>query len=321
MLDLTKSYRVEQKPVLGDNIGLDKEGLARHVGTIKSFCVAYNDRTGKYETGLDPHSPKVLALPKEEYETKLKWIEVTKKSLEEKIGRPGILEATNSDFWDLWTVDIEIGQDKKVKVMGSHPQFQPDLYWQHALALITLDANDSIPRSKRESSDPKYKGAQFYLTTPQEENEVTSSRVKKNRQRNVEMNNLFGEGGRGFERAFNIAFLLGIQKESNIGIEKLEEVLEIFTPQPEYLDKFLALCKASDEDIALDVTIKKAIDYDIIKFNAVDKLYYRGGANFRSTQSATTDYFRVNMAEATIAREFMEIKEAVSKRDNKQKKK
>lgn len=324
MIDLTKEYKIEQKPKVGDTIGLEANGLSRHVGTFRSFGVSYNHLTRKYKTGLDEFAPEVKALPSGEYEDKVEWIKATKNDLELQIGKVGILDATNGDFWDVWKVDIEVGQDKKVKLFGSHPQFLPNQYWEHKLALITLDANNDLPRSKKESYDPKFLDAQFYLTTTEEAVTMSQGRVKKNRQRNVEMSKLFptdgGEGGN-FERAWSIAYLLGVQKEMNVGIEKLEEVMEIFTIQPEYLDRFLSLCKLADAELAIDVIIKKAINYDVIKFNPVDKIYYRGGHNFRNNEADTSKYFKVNQGESSVARELAEISEAVRKRDSKNKKK
>ena len=323
-IDFSKSYSVEPKLSIGDTVGLAENGISRHVGTLKIFSVAFNPTTGKYKTGLDEFDPEVVSLPKEDYEKKVEWIKATRAALEKQIGKEGILDARNGDFWDLWKVDFEVAQDKKTTLMGSHPQFVPGKYWEHQLALITLAAGGDIPFSKKEASDPRYKDAQFYLTTKDEELTLSKDRVKKSRLRSVQMEKLFptegGEGGN-FERALNIAYLLGVQKDSNIGIEKLEEVLEIFSAQPEYIDRFLSLCKMENSEIAIDVVIKKAIDYDVIKFRPEDKMYYRGGHNFRTSAEETAKYFKVNQAEPSIAREFAEIKIAVDKRDSKQKKK
>ncbi len=320
MIDLTKNYRVEQRVNIADSSNLGKEGLAKHVGTLHGFSVAYNDMTKRYKTGLDVYSPDVKNLPTAEYEKKVAWIKETKTRLEEQIGTPNILDANNSDFWDVWKVYIEVGQDKKLKVMGSHPQFIPSLYWEHALALITLEANDDLPLGRKDAGNPKYKGVPFVLTTSDEELTLSKDKVKKTRQRAVEMSKLFEGENADFNRAFSIAYLLGVQKE-DVGVEKLEEVLEIFSVQPEYLDKFLTLCKVDNEELNLKVTLKKAIDYDIIKYRTEDRLFYRGGKNFRQTVEDTVEYFRVSLAEPDMAREFMDIKAEVSKKDSKKKKK
>ena len=324
LIDTTKVYTIEPKLSVGDTIGLATEGLSRHVGTIKSFTVAFDELTQKYDTGLDEFSPRVTTLPTGIREARIEWIKSTRSNLEKLIGKEGILDARNADFWNIWKVAIEVGQDKKIRLMGSHPQFQPQNFWSHALALITLAVGGDIPLNKKDSGNPRYKDAQFYLSTSEEELTLSKDRVKKSRQRNVEMEKLFpmsGGTGGNFERAWSIAYLLGVQKEVNIGIEKLEEVLEIFSPQPEYLDRFLNLCKMEDSELAIDVLIKKAINYDVIKFRTEDKMYYRGGHNFRSTESEVAKYFKVNQNEPIVGRELIEIKDAVSKRDAKQKKK
>lgn len=319
MIDLTKTYKVEPKVTTGDLQGLDKEGLSRHVGTIKQFCVAYNELTRKYKTGLDENAPEILALPKEDQIKEIEWIKTTRENLEKLIGQKGILDPTNDDFWSLYSVNIEVGQDKKLKLFGQHPFFEPNLYWQHALALITLKANKSIPLTKKEAGNPEYKDAQFYLTTSEEEVTMSKDKVRKTRQRAVAMTELF-EGTGKYEKASKIAYLLNVQKEP-VGIEKLEEILEIFTPQPEYIDKFLSLYKMEDSELELRTLVKKAIEMDEIKFNAADKIYYRGGLNLRNSEDETVKFFIVNMSEPLIAKEIAEIKSVVLKKEGKKKQK
>lgn len=320
-MNLTKEYLVEQKVKKGDLIGLDKEGLALYPGSQRGFSVSYNPTTRRYKTGLDEFAPEVIAIKDTKArQEKIEWIKTTRQYLEEQAGQVGILDATNSDFWDLWCVWVEVDETKQVKVMGSHPQFKPELYWEHKLALITLEANENLPLSKKDIGNPKWKDSPFYVTTKEEEATFTKERNKKERLRHVELNKLFGEGGAGFERAWSIAFLLGVQKEPNIGIEKLEEVLDIFTSQKEYLDSFLELCKRDNDDLAVDVIIRKAIDYDVIKFNPADKVYYRGGFNFRATADEVSKMFKQNMTDPSYAREFIEIRDKVGKIDLKRKK-
>lgn len=319
MIDLTKTYKIEPKVSLGDLQGLDKEGLSRHVGTIKQFSIAYNELTRKYKTGLDENAPEILTLPKEDQLKEIEWIKATKANLEKLIGQPDILNPTNDDFWSLWTVDVEVGVDKKLKLFGQHPFFNPNVYWQHALALITMKANDTMPFSKKESGNPKYKDSQFYLTTSEEEVTMSKDRVRKSRDRAKAMSDLFDGTGQ-FDKASKIAYLLNVQKEP-VGIEKLEEVLEIFSTQPEYLDKFLALFKMEDSELELRTLVKKAIDCDEIKFNSADKIYYRGGMNLRNTEDETVKFFIVNMSEPLVAKEIAEIKAAVNKKEGKKRQK
>jgi hypothetical protein len=67
--------------------------------------------------------------------------------------------------------------------------------------------------------------------------------------------------------------------------------------------------------------VKKAIEYDIIQFNAADKIYFRGGFNMRSSEDTTVQYLLTNQLDSTVAREIAEIKIAVAKKDGKNKKK
>ena len=322
-LDLSKTYTVEPKLASGDITGLAAAGLSKNVGTIRSFCVAFDRQTGKYQTGLDEFAPEVTSLPEDEQKKRVDWIVETRNTLEKLFGQQGILDCRNADFWDLWKVDFEITQDKKILVMGSHPQFQPEKFARHKLALITLYVGGDIPFSKKEASNPRFKNAQFVITTQDELNTLSKDRVKKSRKQGAEMEKLFpSEGGKGdFERAFSIAYLLGVQKEPNISYEKLEETLEIFSKQPEYIDRFLNFCKMENAELSIEIAIRKACDYSIITYRSEDKLYFRGGHNFRATEEATVQYFKTNMADPSIAREFAEIKSAVDKQDAKRKKK
>ncbi len=322
-LDLSKTYTVEPKLANGDTTGLAANGLSRNVGTIRSFSVAFDDQTGKYVTGLDEFHPSVTSLPEEEQKARREWIIATRDTLERLIGQKGILDARNGDFWSLWKVDFEVAQDKKIIVMGSHPMFQPEKFWRHKLALITLYFGGDIPFSKKEASDPRFKQAQFVITTQDELNSLSKDRVKKSRKQGAEMEKLFpSEGGKGdFDRAWSVAYLLGVQKEMNVSYEKLEETLEIFSKQPEYIDRFLAFCKMDNAELTIEVTIKKACAYGVIDYRGEDKLYYRGGHNFRTTEDETVKYFKVNMADSSIAREYAEIKALVDKQDARRKKK
>lgn len=320
MIDLTNTYKVEMKVNPGDMQGLNNEGLSRHVGTIKQFGVSFNETTGKYETGLDEYSPKILSLSKEEAEKEIEWIRATKANLEKLIGQPNILDPTNHDFWSVWSVNIEVGQDKKLKLFGQHPNFYPNLHWQHALALITIKANDSLPLSKKAASDPKYKDSQFYITTTEEEVTFSKEVVRKSRKRATYMNELFSEGAGNYEKALRIAYLLNVQKEP-VGIEKLEEILEIFSGQPEYIDNFIKLYEMDAAELELRTVFKKAVNYDIIRYDTVNKVYHKGAFNMRSTENDSIQLLMVNQMDGVVGREIAEIKAAVAKKDSKNKRK
>ena len=86
--------------------------------------------------------------------------------------------------------------------------------------------------------------------------------VRKSRARATAMANLFPEEGQAdVEKATRIAYLMNIQKEP-VGVAKLEEILEIFSVQPEYIDRFLSLYKMDATELELRCLIKKAIDLD-----------------------------------------------------------
>lgn len=314
MIDFAKTYKVEAKPTKGDSNGLDRYGIGMFPGTVKRIGCSFDERTGKYRTGLDEFHPSVQSLPKEEREKEIEWIKATREELEKMIGDPGALDAKNDDFWELWRVNFEIDESKNVRVNGTHPLFNPENNWEHRLALITLNANKVVPLSKKDASNPEFLDSKFLVTTVEEEATFTKDRVRKTRERAVQMAKLFGDESN-YERAWNIAYLLDIVKE-RVNIDRLEEILEGVTQDKEYLEKFLSLSKLEDEELALRVTVKQAIYHDIIKFNTADRVYYRGGVNFRTTEEATTNYLK--MPEMT--RELVEIKAEVAKKQAKLKK-
>lgn len=314
MIDFSKNYKIEAKPVKNDSNGLDRYGISMYPGTVKRMGITFDEVTGKYNTGLDEYHPSVQRLPKEEKEKKVAWIKETRTFLEELIGSPGILDAKNGDFWDVWRVSLEIGEDKKVKLNGSHPYFEPSSKWGDMLSLITLEANGQIPLSKKQASNPEFKDAKFLVTSVEEEATFTKEKIRKTRQRAVEINKLFVDEPN-FERAWNIAYLLDVVKQE-VGVDRLEEVLEGITQDKEYLENFLEYCKLDDAELALRVLIKKAIYYDVIKFSQAEQMFYRGGRNFRATPSATIEYLKT----PELAAELAMIKEDVRKKEAKEKK-
>lgn len=315
MIDFSKEYKIESKPIKNDSNGLDRYGIAMYPGTVKRMGVSFDEVTKKYTTGLDEYHPSVTKLPTVERDAKVEWIKKTREALELQIGSEGVLDAKNSDFWDVWRVNLEVGEDRKVKLNGSHPYFNPTESWNDKLSLITLEAMGAIPLSKKEATNPIFKDAKFLVTSVEEEVTFTKESIRKTRLRATELGKLFEGETANYERAFNISYLMDLVKEQT-SIDKLEELLEGITHDKEYLEKFLDLCKLDDAEIALRVVVKKAIYYDIIKYSSADQVYFKGGINFRKTESSTTEYLK----QPEMAREVVEIKEEVRKKESKMKK-
>lgn len=315
MIDFSKEYKIESKPVKNDSNGLDRYNIGMYPGTVKRIGVAFDDVTKKYVTGLDEYHPSVQSLPTKERDAKVEWIKKTRDELELLAGSPGMFDPKNGDFWDVWRVTFEIGEDRKVKLNGSHPYFEPNAKWADKLSLITLEANGAIPLSKRDGNNPIFRDAKFVVTSVEEETTFTKEGIRKTRQRAVELSKMFEGENANYERAFNIAYLLDLAKEQT-SMDRLEEVLEGITHDKEYLEKFLDLCKLDDTEIALRVLVKKAIYHDVIKYSTADQVYFKGGINFRKTEASTTEYLKM----PEMAREVVEIKEEVRKKESKMKK-
>lgn len=95
---------------------LSKNNYARFPGTTQTF-LPYKEKSGKYRTGLDDQAAYLDRLPEEERESEKARIRAAKKSLEDRLQIPGILDAT-SPFWNFAASDAvlreKFGTDLKV---------------------------------------------------------------------------------------------------------------------------------------------------------------------------------------------------------------
>jgi hypothetical protein len=313
MIDLSSGYTLEPKLTKGDLQGLDKEGLSKHVGTSMFLFAKYNPRTNKFTTGLDINSRDVLSLPEKERVKKQQEIAQVKESLESYFGKPGLLDA-NSPFWDEFGITITTGQNKEtyIELEGKVFDLNPTENPLHKLALIMLDANDYLPKSRKEAGSPKYKDAKFLLTTNQEIEKDAKENVRKEIARGNELFKLFGDNVN-YERAWEICFYMGLNPKFNVSAELLQQDLYMVTKVPSELDKFLKACTLSNEDLLIANMVKQGIQYDLIRYNGEIKLYTYGAANLRDTEDGSIEYLK-SPAMATV---LAQLREAVDKRKKK----
>ena len=316
-IDLTATYKIEQRVPKGDPIGLSNYGISKLPGTFETICASYDPVTMKYKTGLDPFASEVMILPTEEKVKKQAWIREKVAQLEEKIGRPGILDPTNDDFWSTFSVILEVGEDLKTRIDGKYTEFHPQEIWTHELALILISIDNGFAHSKQDSFDPAYKDTKFFISTTDEIQGFEKVEKKKDRARQVEMSKLFDENGRGFTRAIEIAYYIGAVRDTNIGIDALEEVLEDSTTKGGKLDEFLKACKLDDTEILISNIFKKAVNIGVVRYLKVDNVYHRGGVNYKSTEADSIEYLKTPSMET----ELQLIKEEVEKSEKRSKKK
>lgn len=320
MIDLSKNYSLEVKINKGDLQGLDKEGLSRHVGTSRFLFARYNPISKKYVTGLDPTAKEVLSLPVKEREKKIQEIKEVKDELEAFLGLPGILDASPKIdtygnpipcFWDEFGVTVTTGQNKEtyIELEGKVFNLSPSENPLHKLAVIMLDANDYLPKSRKDAGDPRYKSAQFLLTTNDEVEKDSKETVRKEIARGAELHKLFGDKIN-YERAWEIAYYMGLKPKRGVGEAKLQEDLFMATKEPHYLDLFLKACSLDNEDILTANIFKQAVALDLIRYDGAIKLYTFGATNLRDTEDKSIEYLKT----PGLATPMAQLREAVNKR-------
>jgi len=297
-----------QKPQKGDPIGLDNYDLSKFPNTGDYLTPLFDARTGKYLAGLDEYDPQILAIKDpEERKRQQERVKELKKQLEELTGLD--LNPKNYEFWDNYVIPFV------VDIKGNVREFHPDLNPMDSLALIVLKRRGDIPFSKAEMYDPRYKDAKFYLTTNEEEVIYNKGKIRLERERNLKMADLFSSEESNYDRAWNIAYYLNLKPRKGCSFDKLEEDLELYTTEgnkkENTLDNFLEACKLSNQDLLTANSFKRAVVYNLIKFSPADKVYHRGGVNYRATEKESIEYLKT----PEMAGELTEVIAAVRKKE------
>lgn len=316
MIDLSKNYSIEPKLTKGDLQGLDKEGLSKHVGTSMFLFARWNQNANKFVTGLDVNSREILSLPKAEREEAQKRVKELKEELESFFGSPGKLDPT-SDFWDSFGVTITTGLNKEtyIELDGKVFELTPTDNPLHRLALIMLDANGYLPKNRVEAANPKFLSAKFLLTTQEEVDKESETTIRKEIQRGAELSKLFGDTP-DRERAWQIAYYMGLNPAVTISITKLQSDLYMSTKDPDLLNKFLQACRLDNEEIIIANLFKQGVNLDLIRYDGNIKSYTFGATNLRDTEDNSIEYLKTPGMATALA----QLREGVNKRKNKIKK-
>lgn len=314
MINLSNNYKVEPKIKKGDQTGLDNYGVSSFPGTSKIYHASFDGR--KFITGLDINSRDVLLI-KDEKLRKKKQDEITqlKSEIESYLAQPGILDPT-SEYWDSFSVIINTGQDLKttIEIDGKSFSLEPNNNPMHRLALIMLDANGFLPKSKVEASDPVFKDAKFFLTTQDEEDKDSEAYVNREIAVGKYLSLLFGDKVN-YQRAFEIAYFLGLKPKNGMSEAALKKNLYLATKDRNFAEQFISACEMENDEIAIANLFKKGVALDVIKYNGSEKLYYRGGVNYRSTERESIEFLK----NPNTSMELAQLKEAVEKKAAKSK--
>jgi len=314
-IDYSRVYRIEPIPSR-DSDELAKKGLGTFPGITQSISASWNDTLKKYDrTGFDENAPEVLRLPAEKRKEVQERIVSKREELETMIGIPGYLKPT-SDAWitDLCIVEIEVGQDLKIKVNGHTNELRPAENYKDAISLALIMNNPVFPKSKSDISKPEYKNSKFYLTTSEETAEFNKSKIQKTRKANIEMSKLFDEG-KNKQRAWEIAFKLGLVNKQKVDAEVLEMRMHdaVFNDKTgKTLEAFLEACELDKNTLLIHNLFQQGINLGVVRVSP-DGYYHRGHTNYRKTKHESIGY----LMSAGMEIELAELKSEVERRKEK----
>lgn len=311
-VDLSKNYRIESVP--SKSIPqLAEKGIGSYPGTMVVIRPSWDYNLNKAKnTGLDENDPEVLQMNPEDRKEAIAWIKECRKNLEARIGQEGYL-APSSDGWssELATVMLETAQDLKIKVNDHDNVLRPMMNHKDAISLLILMNDPTFPKSKKDTSNPKYRNAKYYITTEEEKDEQSKGEIQKTRKANIKMAELF-DNGENKDKAWQLAFYMGLVRKQDASLIELEKTLQsaVFGDKTgETLNKFLEACELKNADLLLNNMFNQAINFGIVKVGS-DGMYYRGNSNYRKSIADSVSYLQM----PDMATELAGLREEVQKK-------
>lgn len=311
LIDVTKKYVIKGRPSslhkeLGDR------NLSLYPGTSFSVAPTFDENIKKYVTGLDEYSREIestLDINRREEERK-KVIEV-REELERKIGIPGTLSATSSD-WQTRAVLLEVGQDLKIRVNGKTGELNPSSNYNDYLTCLILFNSTEFPKSKEESLEPRYRDAPFYITTTEDISGEYKGKMQRMKKVYTELAKLFPEDSKktsGHKKAKEVSKYLGIVGLERISVDELElNLTEALTndKKGDFVTKFLDACEMPEQNLLVYNIFKSGIDNRVISLTP-SGYYHRGVTNYRTTIKESVDFLLLT----DNATELAQLKEDV----------
>jgi len=292
-IDFSRVYKIEAIPSK-EHKELAEKGISKYPGTMQLVTAKWNDMLKKFDnTGFDEFAPEILKLPSEKREEAQKKVIAKREELEAIIGQQGYLKPI-SDAWmsEVCMVQIEVGQDLQIKVNGRLNELRPAESYKDAIALSLLMNSDTFPKSKQEIGKPQYKNARFYLTTDEEITDFNQKKIRKTRQANVKMAELFEDSKDKGKRAWEIAFKLGLVNKQKVDAELLEMKLHeaVFNDKTgKTMEAFLEACEMDNATLAIHNLFKTGINLGIIRVTP-DGFYHKGVDNYRKSIPESIEY-------------------------------
>lgn len=291
-IDFSKVYTVEAIPSK-DYKELAEKGLGKYPGTTQYVTATWDDNLKKYRnTGFDENAPELLRVESSKRKEIQERIKAKREELEALIGIEGYLKPT-SEAWlsSLCRVEIEVGQDLKVRVNNKTNELRPAESYKDAVTLSLLMNCPTFPKSKADISNPEYKDARFYLTTSEELSSFNKKKIQKVREANIKMAELFDEG-KNKQRAWEIAFKLGLVNKQKVDAEVLEMKMQeaIFNDKTgKTMESFLQACSLDNATLAIHNMFQQGINMGVIRVSP-DGFYHRGSVNYRKTKQDSIEY-------------------------------
>ena len=311
------NYKLHPKKDVKDEVGLHNYGFVTFPGGCYAPGVYYNKDTGKYLTGLDEFASDILTIKDAEVrKAKQAEIKAKREQIEAKLGQPDLLIATNHEFWDRFLIPINVEIDGTITIDGAS-DFDPENNPRHELMLVVAKANKLFAFGLEEANSPEYRNDKFFLSTEDEEDKVNQSNVKSERTRQVELSKLFDGDTKNYERAWEIAYYMGLKPKKKTSESSLELTLDTATKvNPRTRDQFLEACKLTQEDLVIANTFKKGVALNIVRVQTVEnqKLYYRGGVNYRPTEEDSIKLLKMPEMITELTGLLEEVRKAESKR-------
>jgi hypothetical protein len=318
-LDFSKVYKIEAIPSK-DQKELADKGLGKYPGTMQTISAAWNDQLKKFQyTGFDEYAPEIMKLPKEKREELQQVIKERREYIEGLMGVPGYLKPT-SDAWmgDLCRVEIEIGQDLKIRVNGFTNELRPAENYKDAICLSLLANSRDFPKSKADISKPEYRNAKFYLTTDDEISGIITENLTKKKKAYKNLSELF-DSGKNKQRAWEIAYKLRLVNVEKVSPEVLETKIHdaIFNDKTgKTLDAFLELCEMDNVTLNVHTLFQQGINLNIITITP-DGYYAKGADTYRKADDGKEESIKFLLA-AGNEMKLAELKSDVENRKKRQ---
>ncbi|TXH08744.1 MAG: hypothetical protein E6R03_17680 [Hyphomicrobiaceae bacterium] len=262
---MSQVIQFKENPAAG-NLGLEKEGRSKFPGCYDT--IQPPTKNGRYLTGLDELAHDIVTMPdsklREETQKKVKDLRL---SLEQITGLK--LDAL-STYWDGYFVKID---PAKRYDLGNAAD---------AIAYHVILASGAAAPSIRETSDPLYNHAKYYVFRDFED--VSDRIEKKDRlaEAYTELQKLLKKP----ERAIQLAQFLDLNVSTLTPPENVRDILYTFLENDQKLNsvvRFLDAVSRSAEEINIKLIFAEGLKLGVIRQR--DGLYQRGNITLGKASS------------------------------------